>query len=1049
MRRTRMHQAARANTNPLDTATMRHASATADDDKDDGDDGDLDNRSFARSTTAAPRAGHLASSSPVVQVTDLDPQTDRRPSLLSRRLRRGSSRSPSPNASKEALSEIAQLPEPPAAAKTTAFSPEKHSILPPSRIATLPARASTADDLFGPVIVNTPPTPVERTNPITLHLERKLPPVISELASNGDGTSSSSSSGIGTHRRTKSGSASAGPSKLSNITPAPLPPTPESGQVQTPSSAGFFSSMFSVAQNAASTISSNIQGGSLSIGGNASRANLAPKPQSSPAAGQADVDRTEPTPSEPQSSRLMDKKESATKTTIGTGELSLSQLGIMEPPAAAAAAPETSRFPDLNDTRARSESAPADSQARGGDDALDESLARPRSLYEAANGDQEQGASLSDQADKESGSAKSDTQRKRGGSTATTNTAAPPALAGGGPSATAPKLTGFAIASKKRNRDFHTLFKSVPDDDYLIEDYSCALQREILAHGRLYVSEGHLCFSSNILGWTTTLVMSFDEIVSVEKRSTALVFKNGLMISTLHAKHIFASFTSRDATYDLIVNIWKLGHPTLTSTLNGVRLEGTGGDKTEKLDVEAANLEPETPAGSDSEEGSGDGDDDDDDFYDEEESGHAPEVQATDAVAAGDAGKASRKASGAVAPSAAALEAAVDGQPPSAGAGPFPGPAAHAPTDCGDSETHYDKFLADEVVPAPLGKVFSMLFGEASAEWMGKWITENQKCFDLQMEDKKGLGQDNRSRAFTYIKPLNAPIGPKQTKCIVTETVDSLDFEKAASVSVATQNPDVPSGNIFRVKTRYCLSWAENNATRVQVNCTTEWSGKSWLKGTIEKNVNEGQALYCKDLFAALKAAVSTRPRSSTNGNGAAKPRKKGKKSKALQSPPDTIDAAARAKKEEANWGLFEPARAILEPVVDIVKPILTGNVVYGLLVGLLVATWFGFGRAPGNKSPASLAPDASIYNPYRLAAYDEMWRREDSELWDWLEERVSLERLSVEKSNARRREADPRTLEERLREERMDEREVQEAIRVTEEKLKVLREVMARSKLP
>ncbi len=54
-----------------------------------------------------------------------------------------------------------------------------------------------------------------------------------------------------------------------------------------------------------------------------------------------------------------------------------------------------------------------------------------------------------------------------------------------------PKLTGFAVANKRRNRDFHALFKSVPDDDYLIEDYSCALQREILAHGRVYISEGH------------------------------------------------------------------------------------------------------------------------------------------------------------------------------------------------------------------------------------------------------------------------------------------------------------------------------------------------------------------------------------------------------------------------------------------------------------------------------------------------------------------------------------------------------------------------------
>ncbi|KAK3092176.1 hypothetical protein LTR53_019700, partial [Teratosphaeriaceae sp. CCFEE 6253] len=76
------------------------------------------------------------------------------------------------------------------------------------------------------------------------------------------------------------------------------------------------------------------------------------------------------------------------------------------------------------------------------------------------------------------------------------------------------RLTGFAVASSKRNKDFHQLFRSVPEDDYLIEDYSAALQKDILLHGRLYVSEGHVCFSSNILGWVTNLVISFDEIAS-------------------------------------------------------------------------------------------------------------------------------------------------------------------------------------------------------------------------------------------------------------------------------------------------------------------------------------------------------------------------------------------------------------------------------------------------------------------------------------------------------------------------------------------------------
>lgn len=34
-------------------------------------------------------------------------------------------------------------------------------------------------------------------------------------------------------------------------------------------------------------------------------------------------------------------------------------------------------------------------------------------------------------------------------------------------------------------------------------DYGCALQKDILVHGRIYVSEHHLSFHSNILGWIT------------------------------------------------------------------------------------------------------------------------------------------------------------------------------------------------------------------------------------------------------------------------------------------------------------------------------------------------------------------------------------------------------------------------------------------------------------------------------------------------------------------------------------------------------------------
>jgi len=795
--------------------------------------------------------------------------------------------------------------------------------------------------------------------------------------------------------------------------------------------------MFSAVQNTANSLSTTIP--ALAQG--------APKNRGTPVKEQTerelDTVEVESVASQRPSS---EPKEPAVKT-LGMGDLSLSQLGIVEAPSAAPS-PVVSRFAEA-ETRTRSESAPADPHAAVIDLPDDQNASRPRSVQEAAAGERTTPAG-SVYEDKtgihRSGSIRSAIghRRNRGSSIATHQTTATSTIGAAiaaansslvNPGIGAPKLTGFAVANKKRNRDFHMLFKSVPDDDYLIEDYSCALQREILAHGRLYISEGHLCFSSNILGWVTTLVMSFDEIVSVEKRSTALVFKNGLEIATLHAKHVFASFASRDTTYDLIIKIWKLGHPQLQSSLNGVRIEEPGGDRTEKLDAESVSV-----TGTHSISGSDEESEDEDDVYDEDEDEDDSQAAgpASDGPVSDFTEKAvPRKASGAMAPP----EKHDDGV--QTGGADFPGPATHAPTDCGDAATHFEKVMGDDVIPAPLGKVYNMLFGPGSAAWMGRWLTTDQKCTDLQMEDKRGLTDEIRTRNFTYIKPLYASIGPKQTKCVVTEQLEQIDLEKAVSVLVSTQNPDVPSGNIFVVKTKYCLTWAENNGTRVQINNVIEWSGKSWLKGAIERGANDGQLQFGKDLFAGLKAAVSSRTRSTTLNGTAARGKKRSRKGKSALASNPTSDAEGAAKvSAKQSWGLFEPARPILSPVVDTIRPILTGNVVYGLLVGLLVASWFGFGTRQG--APRYSHDPAYANAPQRLAAYEEMWRREESDLWAWIEERAGSERLGADPP-LRKRSVDPRTVEEKLREERMDARELMEAIRVTEEHLEVLKSVVDR----
>ncbi|KAF9144876.1 hypothetical protein BG015_012066 [Linnemannia schmuckeri] len=121
----------------------------------------------------------------------------------------------------------------------------------------------------------------------------------------------------------------------------------------------------------------------------------------------------------------------------------------------------------------------------------------------------------------------------------------------------------FLYANEKRFGDFHSLFRSVPDDEKLIEDYGCALQKEILVQGRLYISENHVCFHANIFGWVTTLVIAFSEITAIEKRVTAFVIPNAIsIVTTTNTKgHFFASFLSRDAAHDLLMAAWRKSFP--------------------------------------------------------------------------------------------------------------------------------------------------------------------------------------------------------------------------------------------------------------------------------------------------------------------------------------------------------------------------------------------------------------------------------------------------------------------------------------------------------
>ncbi|KAL2355796.1 hypothetical protein BJ546DRAFT_1036637 [Cryomyces antarcticus] len=877
------------------------------------------------------------------------------------------------------------------------------------------------------------------------------------------------------HRRARS--AVNPPSRLSNATSAPLL-TPTVEETKTPGgsltspgvSGGFFSSVFSAAQNAANQLSNTI-----------ANTNIAPNQRSKSGTLTGDSYRGSQVDGEPATDPSREDNASIEEP---EGDLSLSHLGISD--ASADPSPMTSKV-ELSGglSNASSTIAHDEAVARAEDKEAARAVsvaysdkpaasamsnaagARPMSLNGLA-GDQTPPRTATNDLDgpniKRSGSVRSRISRSRRhrGSSATLGTTIGAAVgasttnlthSGAQINGSGHRLTGFAVASSKRNKDFHQLFRSVPEDDYLIEDYSAALQRDILLHGRIYISEGHICFSSNILGWVTNLVISFDEVVSIEKKSTAVIFPNAIVIQTLHARNIFASLVSRDSTYDLLVGIWKISHPNLKSSVNGVTLDDAGtGDKTEKADL------------IEEEDGSVDGSDDDDvydeDAEEEDDMGSYTEP-GNGSIAGSDIGDGAKALSRK--PSATAVGAPGSNGIPTQGlekadavvtgaavSADFPGPPMHAPTECSDQDSHYDKLLTDTLIPAPLGKVYSMMFGPASGAFVRKWLVEDQKSTDLQLEDdKKGLGDDTRTLSYSFIKPLNAPIGPKQTKCIVTCNLEAFDLEKAVTVLCSTQTPDVPSGNIFTTKTKYCLMWGSGNSTRLIMTCTVEWTGKSWLKGPIEKGANDGQTLYAKDIVAALRAAVTTKPpvRGTVRGKGGKGKRRREAFDTAGTEAGRATDAAkdARTQQEDKSWGVLEPLHGIFGPIVDVVGSVITAPVIFGIFCILLAWMWF---RQPTTTSGTGSVGFSGLGTPQRIAAYEEIWRREESELWDWLEERVGLEDVQAGGFDGKKKAKTVKTFEGMLESERMSERQIDDAIRVTEERLGALKEAVEKRKV-
>uniref|UniRef100_A0A672NGW1 GRAM domain containing 1B n=1 Tax=Sinocyclocheilus grahami TaxID=75366 RepID=A0A672NGW1_SINGR len=432
---------------------------------------------------------------------------------------------------------------------------------------------------------------------------------------------------------------------------------------------------------------------------------------------------------------------------------------------------------------------------------------------------------------------------------------------------------------KQRNEDFRKLFKQLPDTERLIVDYSCALQRDILLQGRLYLSENWICFYSNIFRWETLLTVRLKDVCSMTKEKTARLIPNAIQLCTDSEKHFFTSFGARDRTYMMMFRLWQnalLDKPLCPKELWHFVHQCYGNE----LGLTSDDEDYVPP---------------DDDFN---TMGYCEEIPAEDNEANDNCPKTpdakmdiSPQLHRKVFPNSSlnstdSTDAPVnfDVPPLSETSGsahapvpipvPVPSPSLDfndnedLPTELSDSsETHDEgevqafqedlngKLYINEVYMFSVDKLYDILFTES--QFMREFL-EQRRFSDVVYNPWRKEDTGNQSREIMYTISLSNPLAPKTATVTETQTLHKASqVSECYIIDAEVIAHDVPYHDYFYTLNRYMLTRVAKNKCRLRVSAELRYRKQPWglVKGFIERNFWSGLDEYFRYLELELSKA--------------------------------------------------------------------------------------------------------------------------------------------------------------------------------------------------
>uniref|UniRef100_A0A8C5LQG6 GRAM domain-containing protein n=1 Tax=Leptobrachium leishanense TaxID=445787 RepID=A0A8C5LQG6_9ANUR len=105
----------------------------------------------------------------------------------------------------------------------------------------------------------------------------------------------------------------------------------------------------------------------------------------------------------------------------------------------------------------------------------------------------------------------------------------------------------------KHKVTFHKLFPDVSEEEELKDSFTCALQREVLYQGRLYISTNYFGFYCSMLRKEIKILIPVSSVLLVKKANTALLVPNALSVKTVDGdKYLFGSLRNREICYQAV-----------------------------------------------------------------------------------------------------------------------------------------------------------------------------------------------------------------------------------------------------------------------------------------------------------------------------------------------------------------------------------------------------------------------------------------------------------------------------------------------------------------